>query len=185
MVFTTILTVSAYVLMALLSVIMLHLGGLFLRRSWRHASSLAAEFINIFGPVGLGAVLLWQALDHAAGPVEILPLPSSLKAAAFCLYLAGCLCYVELHGLLSRGYSLRILVDLLERGEAASMDSLKAAYGGGLGVRGMVVKRVRTLANLRLLHFQDDQVGPLTPLGKLIAVISSSLRALLRLEMVG
>jgi len=186
MVFKTILAVSAFVLAALLMVVVLHLGCLALRRAGWTSSSLAAEIVSVGGPIAGGIVFLWKALGHVSGPDGLLPiLPDSLKIGAVFLYLAGCLSYVEVHGLLSRGYSLRILVDLLDRREGASIDSLKAEYGGGLGVRGMVTKRLRTLADLRLLHFGDKQVGPLTPLGKVVAMTTSRLRELLRLEMVG
>jgi hypothetical protein len=186
MVFTTILVVSSFVVSALLIVVVLNLGALALRRAGETGSSLATEMIGVGGPVAVGVIVLWEALGHASGPDGLLPvLPDSLRIGAVLLYLAGCLSYVEVHGLLSRGYSLRILVDLLERGDGASIDSLKAEYGGGLGVRGMVTKRLRTLADLRLLRLQDKQVGPLTPLGKIVAMTASRLRELLRLEIVG
>ncbi|MFQ6111109.1 MAG: hypothetical protein ACE5LX_03655 [Nitrospinota bacterium] len=108
-----------------------------------------------------------------------------MKVSAIFLYLAGSLVYVELRSLLSRGYSVRILVDLHTRGASASLGSLKSGYGGGVGVRGMLAKRVGTLAGLGLLRFRGNRVGPLTPLGKVCAVAGERMRQLLRLELVG
>lgn len=186
MAFKTILVVFSFIVLALLVAVALHLGCLALRRAGWMSYSLATEIVIIGAPIAGGVVFLWKALGHAYGPSELLPvLPSSLKGGAVFLYLAGCLSCLEVQSLLSRGYSLRILVDLLERGGDASVDTLKSEYGSGLGIRGLIVKRVHTLVSLRFLHFQDNQVGPLTPLGKVVAMTTSRLREFLRLEMVG
>lgn len=186
MAFKTILVVSSFVVLALLMAVALHLGCLAMRRASWMSSSLATKVVIIGAPITGGLVFLWKALGHAYGPGELLPvLPHSLKGGAVFLYLAGCLGCLEVQSLLSRGYSLRILVDLLERGGDASVDSLKSEYGGGLGIRGLITKRLHTLASLRFLRFQGNQVGPLTPLGKVVAMTTSRLREFLRLEMVG
>lgn len=186
MTFKTILLVSSFVVLALLIAVALHLGCLALRRAGWMSYSLVIEIVIVGAPIAGGGVFLWKALGHAYGPGELFPvLPSSLKGGAIFLYLAGCLSCLEVQSLLSRGYSLRILIDLLERGGDASVDILKSEYGSGLGIRGLIVKRVHTLARLRFLHFQDNHVGPLTPLGKVMAMTTSRLREFLRLEMVG
>lgn len=186
MAFKTILVVSSFVVLALLMAVALHLGCLALRRAGWMSSSLTTEIVSVGAPIAGGAVFLWKALGYAYGPGDLLPvLPHSLKGGAVFLYLAGCVGCLAVQSLLSRGYSLRILRDLLERGGDASVDSLKSEYGGGLGVRGLIAKRLHTLASLQFLHFQGNQVGPLTPLGKVVATTTSRLREFLRLEMVG
>lgn len=136
--------------------------------------------------VAAGPLGLWEAMESFFGPAGPAPsLPQSLKVGAVFLYLAGCLVYMELRSLVARGYSLRILIDLLTSGGSASMEKLKSGYGDGVGIQGMLAKRLGTLASLRLLRFQSDRVGPLTPLGKIFATASFGMRRLLRLEIVG
>ena len=113
------------------------------------------------------------------------PLPLLLKLAATLFYLANCLIYVEVRLLVSRGYSLRMLVDLLGQGGSTTVEALKSNYGEGLGVEGLLDRRLNDLCRLGLVQLEGDQVGPLTPLGKIFSVVTSSMRRLLRFEGVG
>lgn len=170
--------------LAALSVVGLSLAGLALlhvgylactrplrtSRSWRGSTALLVVLIPT------GTWLVWERLE---------PIPASLRVGAVCLFLAGCLVYLELRSVLSRGYSLRILLDLMGREEGETLEQLRADYGNGVGVKGLLIRRVNTLARLRLLRLHPHQIGPLTPLGRGVAVTGAALRRALRMEGVG
>lgn len=124
-----------------------------------------------------GLFVLWDGLGSAA--------PLIVRIGAACLYLAGAIIYMELRSLLSRGYSLRILVDLWHRRGTARVEQLVASYSDGLGLEGLLRRRVASLAIWRLAQVAGDQVGPLTPLGMACAWLGIGIRRLLRLEIVG
>ena len=118
--------------------------------------------------------------------VAVAMFPISLRVGAVCLYVTGALIYLELRSLLSRGYSLRILTDLYGRhGESASLTDLQTTYGNGVGLRGMLQKRLSTLARLRLVTIGSGEAGSLTPLGRLCAMAGLQMRRLLRMPSVG
>lgn len=110
---------------------------------------------------------------------------AAFRLAAAMFYLALCLVYLEIQSLLSRGYSLRILVDIAAHGGSVDIPSLKATYGGGMGVSGLVAKRLRSLNRLGLVELDSDSVGPLTRTGRIAAALTIGFRRLLRLEVVG
>ena len=153
------------------------------RWGWCHASGGEVWFLGLCGG-GLWGFGAWVDCLHRSGTLGR-PLPVSFRVAALLLYLTGCLVYGELLSLCSRGYSLRILVDLLSRGGSANVEDLKAGYGGGIGIRGLLVRRLDSLARLRLLAFDGHRVGPLTAPGQLFAAIGASFRKALRLEQGG
>jgi DNA-binding HxlR family transcriptional regulator len=171
-----------FVLTAVVSVITLHVLLRFMlwaaqisRTAGREALILAVLILS--GGVGLLMVL--------GSPRPDLVVPPYLKVSALLLYVAGCATYLEIMSLVSRGYSLRILVDLLDHGGQLSIRSFKDLYGGGLGIRGLLAKRLRTLAQLRLLEYRENEIGPLRPPGRIVAKVSHRLRQLLRLDLVG
>lgn len=182
----TSVTVLAIVV-AWLSLAALHVGYLALTRARHGRPSTPAASAGLLAVlIAVGPVALWAVL----GPVDGSgagggTAPASLKAGAVFLYLAGCIVYLELRSLLSRGYSLRILLDLLGRSGAATVEGLKTTYGNGMGVQGMLTRRVRTLAWLRLLELDGARVGPLTPLGRVCAAAGWWMRRALRLEAAG
>jgi len=185
-VFGAIVTILLLVVLTLLGVVALHVGCLALGRAGWIPRSPGGTSIILVVLIAVGALGLWGTIESSFGPAGPIPsLPRSLRVGAIFLYLAGCLVYIELRSLVARGYSLRILVDLLSSGGSASMERLKSGYGDGVGIQGMLAKRLGTLASLRLLRFQGNQVGPLTLLGKVFANASSGMRRLLRLELVG
>ncbi len=123
-----------------------------------------------------GCLLVWQRTEY---------LDPAVKFSVALLYIAGCVVYVECRSLLERGYSLRILVDLIERGGVARIEELKSSYGDGLGVKGILAKRLDSLVEIGLVKFDGLQVGPLTAKGVILAKLGSMVRALLRLGSVG
>ncbi len=100
------------------------------------------------------------------------------------LYIASFGVYLEAKSIFSRGYSIRILVDLLERGRPQTLSQLKENYSGK-GVRWMLDKRIQALKFFWIVRYDDGMVGPPTVLGRLIATLGDGTRRLLRLEEVG
>ncbi len=92
------------------------------------------------------------------------------------------LTYLEIKSLLSRGLSLRILKDLDESNTPIELESLKAGYGGGLGFKGLLDKRLNTMKKLKMIHYSNPKVGPLTFLGKLMNFLGVLFREILKLE---
>ena len=138
---------------------------------WMTTASLVFALMVLGGPV-----IVWRALAASSGMIRI---------GSVAWLLALIVGYGELRSLLSRGYSLRILLDLLGHQGAAPMQRMKHVYGGGMGIEGMLAKRLGTLATLKLLAVRDGRVGPLTPLGARCAAATSGMRRFLRLETVG
>jgi len=170
------LEAGSIVVAALASLTVLHVGYLACTRTQRTPTSWRTSAVLLAGLVVAGSLLVWARLASIS---------LSVKVGAVCLFLAGCLCYLELRSLLSRGYSFRILLDLMSREEGATLAHLQSGYGNGVGVRGLLARRLKTLARLRLLHLRGNQAGPLTPLGALVAVTGSLMRRALRMERVG
>ena len=171
-----VLSAFSIVVAWLVGLTVLHVGFLACTRpirtptSWRASTALLAVLIPA------GSWLVWTSLE---------PIPASLRVGAVCLFLAGCIVYLELRSLLSRGYSLRILLDLMGRGQGETLERLRSDYGNGVGVKGLLVRRLKTLARMRLVHLDGRRVGPLTPLGRVVAVAGSAFRRTLRMEGVG
>lgn len=180
----TIGTVLGLVGAALLLVVCVNLATLTLVRGGLLPRSDAWEGLLLLLVGVVGGVGLWASLGGSFG-TGLLPLSPDFKASAVLLYVTSCLIYVEIKSLLSRGFSLRILVDLLDAGGQASVEKLKSDYGGGLGICGLIMKRLRTLDDLGLLQLGDREAGPLSPLGRAAALVSHRLRQWLRLNLVG
>ena len=166
------------VLAVTIALVVLHLLGVeTVRRGWFPEGMGGATAILI-PLMSLGLAALRRALSAQA-------IPTPLAIGAIGLYLSACITYIQIRSVLSRGYSLRILVDLLERGGSADLETLKTQYASGAGLSWMVNKRLRTLTSLHLVERRDDRVGPLTATGRALAMVSDALRRLLRLDLVG
>ena len=167
--FATMALGFSLVMLVLLSAVTLHV--VYLRWSKGRGSA-----VVLGGLLLAGGSWLWGLLAA---------IPLTLRIGAVFLYIGGCIVYLELRSLLSRGYSLRILVDLLGHGEGLPLGTLQSGYGNGVGMRGMLRRRVATLARWHLVASAEEQVGPLTRVGVLCAVITSGMRWGLRMERVG
>ena len=173
------LLIVAVVAVLLALGIALYAAGLALNRLFvGNRTGIAATALLVI-PVGVGPVVLWHVLDGRIPTDSIL---APLKIGAMCLYLAGCVAFIESLSLFSRGYSLRILIDLLGRQGQADLLDLKAGYGNGLGLDGMLAKRVTTLARFRLIRFNTGRKGFLTGPGRICAQAVASWRRLLKLD---
>lgn len=171
-----ILSALSVVVVSLAGLVLLHVGFLACTRPIRTPASWRASAAVLAVSIPAGSWLVWAGLER---------IPASLRVGAVCLFLAGCLVYLELRSVLSRGYSLRILLDLAGTDQGDTLERLRSDYGNGVGVRGLLVRRLQTLGRLRLLHLDGRQVGPLTPLGRVVAVAGAALRGALRMEGVG
>lgn len=119
-------------------------------------------------PADLGFLPAW-----AAGT----PLFDHLAAAFFysAAFFGGVL---QLYNLADRGFSLRILVDLLERPDArATVDDVHAGYSAGRGMRWMYEKRIEGLLENGLATAGAAFVR-LTPAGARMAGVYRALRRL-------
>src|SRR5579864_2795963 len=91
----------------------------------RRLSTVQAMILPVLLLAGLAAVYApWP------GPWSVLASDALLRHSAVFLYLSGAIVYLEMRSLLSRGYSLRILLDLASMGGQADVASLKTSYGG-------------------------------------------------------
>jgi len=148
----------------------------FVRAGWLSNKPVFAS-LSLVAWIAMGIPILYSLMGRRAS------LP--IQNGAFFFYGTGCLVYMEMRSVLSRGYSLRILIDLRNRGGQADVGTLKSSYGGGVGVSGLLLKRLQTLTEFRLLKMEGGRVGPLTPWGRMAAATGDRLRRLLRLEQVG
>lgn len=87
---------------------------------------------------------------------------------------------LQLYNLADRGLSLRILIDVLERGERTPAASdLFEGYSGGRGMGWMYAKRIEGLIKSQLVVIDGDMLV-LTQRGENTAKIYAGLRRLLR-----
>jgi hypothetical protein len=100
-------------------------------------------------------------------------------------YAASVIVYMQSKSFFSRGYSIGILLDLLRRGPTLSMDELKRGYGNGMGLEGMLRKRLLSIASVGLVNISNDRVRGLTPRGTFLSRVADATRALLNLKEVG
>lgn len=144
----------------------------------RHGAGDAVFHVGLVVVGAVGVALLVARLGGVAASA-----PLCLAAAMF--YVALCLVYLEIRSLLSRGYSLRILMDVAAHGGSADIAGLKAAYGAGMGMSGLIAKRLRSLHRLGLVELASNAAGPLTRTGRIAAALTIGFRRLLRLDVVG
>ena len=97
----------------------------------------------------------------------------------------GAIVWVEAVSLLSRGYSISILMDLgrAERG-MMTVAQVDAGYGGGRGVDWLLDKRIDGLVRLGLVTRSGDDMH-LTPAGSRAARLAGSAIAVTGLRKVG
>jgi hypothetical protein len=89
---------------------------------------------------------------------------------------------LQLYNLAERGFSLRILIDLLEaRDASADADWVVRNYSGGRGLDWMYRKRISGMVGGGFVILDDDCLL-LTPKGRRTATVFTRLRRLSRLE---
>ena len=145
--------------------------------------SLATETIFLFLFSILFFISIYKFSPYLLNEIDSsLDFPYHLKITAALLFFAMFLTYLEIKSLLSRGLSLRILKDLDESNMPLELESLKAGYGGGLGFKGLLDKRLNTIKKLKMIHYAPPKVGPLTFFGKLMNFLGVLFREISKLE---
>lgn len=89
---------------------------------------------------------------------------------------------LQLYNLADRGFSLRILIDVLEHpGGIVTADQLVTGYGGGNGIRWMYDKRMHGLLAGNLVHRRDDFIV-LAENGARIAGLFVAIRRVVKMD---
>lgn len=152
-------------------------------RGWKTGAGSSLFEAAVFGVLAfIGSCGVWMLVGSVVADERS---PRLFRMGAAALYVAGLIVYLEIRSLLSRGYSLRILVDLRRVGGTCTVESLKSTYGGGKGIEGLLRKRIASLERLRLLRADPEEIGPVTAPGRLCAITAVWVRRLLRLDTVG
>jgi hypothetical protein len=93
--------------------------------------------------------------------------------------------HLEIWALLSRGYTLGLLVVLLDAGAPTPESILARRYRGGEGLRWVMHHRVSGLEGAQLVRRLDNRLILTYPFGSLIAIVYSVLVGLLGLRKTG
>jgi hypothetical protein len=127
---------------------------------------------------------------YVATPADLGLLPSRLVEArawldcAFglavhtALFAGG---WLQLYNLAERGFSLRILIDVVEARGSLNGEQLAARYGGGRGAAWMREKRIEGLVETGLARRDGGRLR-VTPKGRRAARLFGGLRALLGID---
>lgn len=135
------------------------------------------------------AVLPFLVLVHLVTPPDLGFLPARLVTPiapvdlAFAVFLYGVGFFggiLQLYNLADRGFSLRILVDILEsRHGTMDVDGIMAGYSAGRGIVWMYDKRVQGMVSTGLVCIEGDRLI-LTDKGRRAADVFRRLRDLAR-----
>jgi hypothetical protein len=146
----------------------------------------AAKLLTVFL-----IILPVLAVTHLITPRDLGVLPTTLQIPipaidfAFCLFLytAGFFGGVlQLYNLAERGFSLRILIDILHAPSATmTLDDVMEGYGAGRGIAWMYGKRVDGMRTAGLVVVAGDRMV-LTERGHRIARLFSLLQDFARVE---
>ena len=133
---------------------------------WRGALGPGAKFLLGYGI----AVALW---------VSAVAAPLGAKAGAPDQILLGLLAilaagvgWANLWGVLTRGYTLRLLLDFLRLAKPVTREELGAAYSGGRGLDWMFRKRLATLAAFGLTRRRNGLITMTSFPGRAVAQLS-------------
>ncbi len=90
--------------------------------------------------------------------------------AGVCLFAAIMQVYLEIWGLLSRGYSLGILLTFYKANKPLTIGQLAQSYRGGEGLDWLIRHRLSGLASSNLIKLNDNEVS-LTLKGIMVAFV--------------
>ena len=117
--------------------------------------------------------------------LQLMPASSAADIATALMILAGALLvYLEAWGLLSRGYTLGLLLTLFRAKHSMSDAQLAASYRQGQGVGWIMRHRLGGLMSARLVRRQGDRIV-LTPAGALIGMLYRAAIAIFGLKVTG
>lgn len=122
----------------------------------------ALQFLVTF----IAMILSWGMLVWLNPGGAVLDIPSAI--ISLCVLGTAALFYLEVWALLSRGYTLGLLLTLFLSGKPLAENELAARYRGGDGLDWIMQHRLSGLAAAHLVTI-DNGVIALTPSGTLIA----------------
>lgn len=125
------------------------------------------------------------ALAGLALPVQARPAGSGEWAMAVMVWITFLLLYLEIWALLSRGYTLAMLLVLLEDGAAVAAQEIARRYRGGAGLDWIMQHRAGGMRAAGLISIDNEGRVGLTSLGVLVARLYSVTRRLLCLRATG
>lgn len=175
---------KAILLAFMACVLLLAVGTWLLRRKpgGKGAATLTSVFV---------AILPLLAIVHLSTPASFGILPPSFQIPvpavdfAFCLFLytAGFFGGVlQLYNLAERGFSLRILIDILHAPSGTmTVDEVMKGYGAGRGIAWMYGKRVDGMKAAGLVTAAGERLI-LTARGRRVAELFSLLRKFTRID---
>ena len=80
--------------------------------------------------------------------------------------------YVEFFSMICRGFSLRIMTDI-HIYKSVTTEKLITNYAGGKGLNWMFEKRLRSINNLKLIHYKNKDLSLTYPLGYICAYLTN------------
>lgn len=132
--------------------------------------------------------LLWRQTPDDLGFLApgLLAEPRWLDFAAMLFYFSAAFFggILQLYNLADRGFSLRILIDLMEAPESPDVDRLMAGYSRGRGISWMYRKRIDDLLAGGFIR-KENRSLVLTPKGAALAMLFARLRRFFRLQAAG
>lgn len=147
----------------------------------RRAAAMSGVFL-LSVPVYLAAYA-WTPPDIGLLPARLVE-PRGWLDGAFGLVVHAALFaggWLQLYNLAERGFSLRILIDILEARRALTGEQVSAGYGGGRGAAWMREKRIEGLVQAGLARWDGGRLHA-TGKGRRTARLFGRLRALLRID---
>jgi hypothetical protein len=176
-------SMKAILLAALAELLLFACVSAFLRSgaTGRRARSMLIAFLSLL-PVLLLAHLLTPP-DLGFLPAElVMPIASIDIVFAMFLYSVGFFGGIlQLYNLADRGFSLRILIDILEApSQGIRLDDLMQGYSAGRGIAWMYARRLEDMQRAGLAKLEGESLV-LTPKGQRVAKLFMSLQQFARI----
>lgn len=82
----------------------------------------------------------------------------SIELAGGCaIIVASCLIYMEIFSMICRGFSLRIVIDILKKGQL-DLDEVLTGYADGKGVDWIIEKRLQGLHDIGFIEMDQEKI---------------------------
>jgi hypothetical protein len=155
-------------------------GGLRSGITEQRAKLMLAAFISVL-PALVALHLLTPPDLGFLAPKLVMPIAWFDLAFALFLYGVGFFGGVlQLYNLADRGFSLRIMIDILEaRSQAMTLDQVMTGYSAGRGIAWMYAKRLADMQSAGLAK-RDGECLVLTPKGRRVATLFTRLQEFAR-----